>query len=139
MKKMIKLRLTIALLMLAAAACVLLGKTTIGGPGFSLTYNYIDALFPTPDSSWRENAIVYAWILFASGIAAAGLVWIKGAWAALVTCAVCVSSLVYHVIRSVENKYGVFQIDGVWEFFMLALPLVAAILCVALFKAIRDK
>lgn len=137
MKKSSKIRIAITALMLAAAACVLVGKSILYGPGFSLSYPYIDALFPGPDTSFMPTTTVYVWLLLASGVAASALSWVPAAWAALAACCVCASSLVYHGVRSIQNGYSVFQIDGVWEFLMLALPLAAAILCIALFRAKR--
>ena len=137
MKKSIKFRIAITALMLAAAACVLVGKSILYGPGFSLSYSYIDALFPGQGTSFKPTTTVYVWLLLTSGVATVVLAWGQAAWAAPAACCVCASSLVYHVVRSVQNGYSVFQIDGMWEFFMLALPLAAAIFCVALFRAKR--
>jgi len=39
----------------------------------------------------------------------------------------------YRVICSAQNGFSVFQIDGVWGFSILALPLVFAALCIALY------
>lgn len=137
MKKTMGLRIAIALLLLGGAACVLVGKSVIYGPGFSLSYPYIDALFPKADSAFRRSTTVYVWLLLAGGVAGAALVWLKSAWSSLAVCAISLSSLVYHVIRGVQNGYSPFQIDGLWEGLMLALPLVAAVLCVVLFRARR--
>ncbi|MBR2571709.1 MAG: hypothetical protein IKE30_06220 [Clostridia bacterium] len=139
MQKALKLRAAIAVMMLAAAACVLLGKSVIYGPGFTLSYPYIGALFPAADSGFRATTTIYVWILLAGGVAAAVVVWLKPAWAALAAFAICLSSLVYHVIRSVQGGFSVFQIDGVWEFFMLALPLVSAVLCIVLYRTIKQE
>ncbi|MEA5015061.1 MAG: hypothetical protein VB099_10920 [Candidatus Limiplasma sp.] len=137
MKKSSKIRVAITALMLASAACVLLGKSILYGPGFSLSYPYIDALFPGQGTSFKPTTTVYVWLLLVSGVAASALAWVPAVWAAPTACCVCASSLVYHVVRSVQNGYSVLQIDGMWEFFMLALPLAAVILCVALFQVKR--
>jgi len=132
-----KLRIAVTVLMLAAALCVLVGKSVTYFSGFSLSTNYIGALFPTEDSSVRHNFTVYVWMVLTSGVAAAALVWIRKPWAALVTGLVCLSSPVYHVIRSMENEYGVFQFDGIWDFLMVTLPVASVILCLALFRSVR--
>ncbi|MDI9521023.1 MAG: hypothetical protein QM308_07740 [Bacillota bacterium] len=134
-----KLRITITLLSLAAVLCVLLGKSIIYVPGFTLSYSFIDALFPPADTSFLPSTTIYVWILVIGSLITCVLVWLRHAWAALAGCAASLSSLVYHVIRSIQNGYSVFQIDGIWEFFMLALPLVSAVLCIVLYRDIKQE
>ena len=139
MKTSRKLRVTITLLSLAAVLCVLFGKSIIYGPGFTLSYSYIDALFPPADSSFLPSTLIYVWILVIGSLITCVLIWLRHAWAALAGCAASLSSLVYHVIRSIQNGYSVFQIDGIWEFFMLTLPLVSAALCIVLYRTVKDE
>ena len=134
-----KLRITITLLSLAAVLCVLLGKSIIYVPGFTLSYSFIDALFPPADTSFLPSTTIYVWILVIGSLITCVLIWLRHAWAALAGCAASLSSLVYHVIRSIQNGYSVFQIDGIWEFFMLALPLVSVVLCIALYRDIKQE
>lgn len=137
MKSTTKLRITVTLLLLASIVCVLTGKSIVYAPGFTLSSDYIDALFPAADSSFRLNFTIYLWFLMAGGVIAAAIVWIPKAWAALAACGVCLVSPVYHVIRSIQNDYGVLQFDGMCDFFLLALPLTAVIFCLVLFRAQR--
>jgi len=139
MKKTNKLCILVTALSFAAILCVLLGKSIISGSGFTLSYPFIDALFPSADSSFRPSTIIYVWMLVGGSVVASALIWLRRAWSALAGCVVSLSSLAYHVVRSVQNGYSVFQIDGVWEFFMLALPLAAAVACIALFRAIKEE
>lgn len=139
MEKTMKLKIWITVLMLAAAACTLVGKSIMSfSGGISLTYDYIDALFPTAETSFRSTTTVYAWLLLAGGVLAGAFVWLRRAWTALVACALCASSLIWHIATSIINGYSILEINGAWEFAMLALPLVAAVLCVILFRAARE-
>ena len=83
MKKTNKLCIFVTALSLAAILCVLLGKSVISGSGFTLSYSYIDALFPSADSSFRPSTIIYAWILVGGSILASVLIWLRRAWSAL--------------------------------------------------------
>ena len=140
MQKTTKLKIWITILMLAAAACTLVGKSIMSfSGGISLSYNYIDALFPNAKTSFRSTTTVYAWLLLAGGVLACVFVWLRGAWTAIVACVLCAGSLVWHIVTSIINGYSVFEINGIWEFFMLALPLIGAILCVLLFRAAREE
>lgn len=139
MKKSNRLRISITLLMLAAAACVLVGKSVVHGPGFTLSYNYIDSLFPAADSAWKRTAVSYSWSLLTSGIIASVLVWVRKTWMVPITAFVCLSSTINHVIRCALEHYSVFQIDGVWEFFMLVLPLASMALCLWLLCEMRKE
>jgi hypothetical protein len=138
-KKSSKLCILITALSLAAIPCVLLGESVLYGFGFTLSYPYIDALFPSADTSFRLSFTIYLWMLVGGSVLTSALVWIRRSWAALAGCVVSLSSLVCHVVRSVLDGYSVFQIDDVWRFFMLALPLAAAIACIILFLAIRQE
>ena len=119
-----KYRVMITLLMLASAALVFVGKSIIYGPGFTISYNYIDALLPSADSSWRWTARVFVWILLVSGVLASVVVWLKPRWAPVLTLVLCLCPVIWHIVASIINHYGVFDLSGIWEVLMLLLPLV---------------
>lgn len=72
-----KLRITITLLSLAAVLCVLLGKSIIYVPGFTLSYSFIDALFPPADTSFLPSTTIYVWILVIGSLITCVLVWLR--------------------------------------------------------------
>lgn len=129
-----KNRVIITLLMLASAALVFVGKSIIYGPGFSISYSYIGALFPDADTSFRWTTTVYCWLLLVCGVLASIFAWLKPKWAAVLTLILCLCPVIWHVIASIINHYGVFDLSGIWDWLMLLLPLIAALFSIALIR-----
>ena len=107
--------------------------------GITLSFPYIEALFPIEGTSFRNTTVVYVWLVLVGGVVASALVWLRGTRAALVAGAVCLSSILCHVVASIINEYSVFAIDGIWAFLMLALPLASTVLCIVLYRAVKDE
>ncbi len=134
-----KLKIVISALLVIGALLVLFGKTVIQGPGFTLSYNYIDALNPASEAGFRMSATIYCWILLAGGIIGAVLIWLKPLWANLITCVIGFVSPIFHIINNIRLGYNPFSFDGVCEFFMFACPLLAAILTIVLIVKFKEE
>ena len=137
MKGSIKLCIAITLVMLTAMVCVLVGINELN-VGFGLiTHKYIDALFPTADTSFRPTTTIYLWVLLASGALAILLAWVRKPVTALAAVLACLASPIYHVVRSIQNEYSPFMLDGMWDVLMILLPLAGAALCAILYVRLK--
>jgi hypothetical protein len=134
-----KLKIVISALLVIGALLVLFGKTVIKGPGFTLTYKFIDALNPASEAGFRTSTTVYCWILLAGGIIGAVLVWLKPVWAKLITCVIGFIPPIFHIINNLRLGYGPFSFDGVCEFFMFFCPLAAAVLTIILIVKFKEE
>lgn len=129
MKKTTVFKALITALLLAAIACILFGKNVIYGPGFSVSYNYIDALIRKADTAFRMTTTVYVWILMICSIVSIVLAWLKPSKMPMIAGIVCLIPSISNMIIDIANKYNPFSFDCACDFFMFILPVAAAVLC----------
>ena len=130
-----KYSIAITLLTLAAVVVVFVGKTYLNLYGILLTNDFITALFPNGETSWRWTFVVFLWLSLGCGVLASVFAWIKAKWASVLTLILCLCPIVWHVISSIINHYSVFDLSGIWEVLLLLLPLIAAVFSILLIKA----
>ena len=129
MKKSTQACLLITLMMLTAVALVVFGKNVLNtGMGIVLEYRYFDALKGI--TSFYPETVLWLWVLFVTGILAAGLIWVRKLWSTVLTMILCLSSEIIRMYGNAKHGYGLFTFDETAGMLMMLLPFLAAGLCV---------
>ena len=138
MKKSTQVCLLVTIVMLIAAALVIFGKSVLNtGMGIVIEYPYIDALKGT--SSFYPETVLWLRVLFVTGILAAGLIWVRKPWSAVVTMILCLSSVIIRMYGNAKRGFGLFTFDEFAGMLMMLLPILAAGLCIWLLRLLKEQ
>ena len=136
MKKSADICIWVTLLMLAAAALVIFGKSVLSlGMGAALKFKYINALLPAKGkSSFNQETVLWVRVLFCTGILAALLIWVRKTWSTVLTMLLCLSSVIIRMYGNARHGYGLFTFNETTGTLMMVLPFLAAGLCLFLLR-----
>ena len=136
MKKSTDICIWVTLLMLAAAALVIFGKSVLSlGMGAALKFKYINALLPAKGkSSFNQETVLWVRVLFCTGILAALLIWVRKTWSTVLTMLLCLSSVIIRMYGNARHGYGLFTFNETTGTLMMVLPFLAAGLCLFLLR-----
>lgn len=139
MKKTTTLCIVITILMLSYAAIAFFGESELYIGFGSVTYYFRDAFLSPAETSFRPSFIVCLWAALITGILTPVFAWIRRQWSSIIAALASLAGVFFYVRNSLIAQYGIFEFDSWMDATLFFLPLASLVLCIILFKQIRDE
>lgn len=139
MKKTTTLCIVITILMLSYAAIAFFGESELYIGFGSVTYYFRDAFLSPAETSFRPSFIVCLWAALITGILTPAFAWIRRQWSSIIAALASFAGVFFYIRNSLIAQYGIFEFDSWMDATLFFLPLASLVLCIILFKQIREE